>query len=212
MRHDKMGRPIMWMMAKNHILKELSKSIPPAVFRITEDYLKDMGGEMESIALVFDLTGWTMKNSDMGAVYQCVQSFQHYYPERLGLVLIVNAPYIFSCVWSVIKGWLAPRTANKIMFLGTDYKEKLHFFIERDNIPLHLGGTSEATPTDFIEGKAGKAPPPSKQEHKGWFSWGKKKKTENEGTEELDTDKLEEELQAKAAKMSAHSGVFVQDA
>lgn len=36
-----------------------------------------------------------------------------------------NAPYIFTTVWSVIKGWLDPVTVEKIKILGSGYVAEL---------------------------------------------------------------------------------------
>jgi hypothetical protein len=35
---------------------------------------------------------------------------QNYYPEILGVMNIVNAPMLFSGIWSMIKGFLEQRT------------------------------------------------------------------------------------------------------
>jgi hypothetical protein len=35
---------------------------------------------------------------------------QDYYPEQLGQMMIVNAPYLFSTVWAIIKVWLDEKT------------------------------------------------------------------------------------------------------
>ena len=52
------------------------------------------------------------------AAYKLVQHVsvmaQDYYPEALGQLLIINAPWTFATVWSIIKGWLGERTRKKI--------------------------------------------------------------------------------------------------
>jgi len=37
-----------------------------------------------------------------------------YYPEIMGNLYIVNAPYIFTGAWAVVKSFLDERTRNKI--------------------------------------------------------------------------------------------------
>jgi hypothetical protein len=66
---------------------------------------------------------------------------QDNYPESLGKFYIINAPYLFSGVWSVIKPWLDPATAAKINILGYDYKEVLSKQIPVENLPVEMGGT-----------------------------------------------------------------------
>lgn len=36
-------------------------------------------------------------------------------------MFIVNAPFVFTGVWSVIKPWLDARTKDKIKILGSNY-------------------------------------------------------------------------------------------
>lgn len=39
---------------------------------------------------------------------------QDNYPEMLGHVCVINAPYIFQVIWKVVKTMLDPRTQHKI--------------------------------------------------------------------------------------------------
>lgn len=41
---------------------------------------------------------------------------QDYYPERLGKLFIVNAPYIFMKVWKIIYPFIDNKTKKKVMF------------------------------------------------------------------------------------------------
>lgn len=58
-------------------------------------------------------------------VQQASNIGQHYYPETMGKFYIVNAPYIFTTVWSVVKGWLDPVTVEKIKILGSGFEKEL---------------------------------------------------------------------------------------
>ena len=68
---------------------------------------------------------------------------QDYYPECMGKFYIINAPYLFSTVWSFIKPWLDEVTVSKINILGKDYKKTLLEQIPAENLPKDLGGTCE---------------------------------------------------------------------
>ena len=39
---------------------------------------------------------------------------QDYYPEQLAVLMIVNAPMLFTGVWAIIKLWLDEKTRAKI--------------------------------------------------------------------------------------------------
>jgi len=70
------------------------------------------------------------------------------YPECLGKMFMVNTPFIFSGLWSVIKGWLDEKIRRKIIMLGKNYYSTLLEYVDDDQIPVYLGGSNPAT---FIE-------------------------------------------------------------
>ena len=65
------------------------------------------------------------------------------YPEFLGNLFLINAPFIFRGMWSVIKGWIDPKTASKFVVLGSDYRETLLKYIDEDQLPVEYGGTNQ---------------------------------------------------------------------
>lgn len=84
-------------------------------------------------------------------VQQASRIGQYYYPETMGTFdaanagrfFIINAPYIFTTVWSVIKGWLDPVTTEKIQILGSNPVNDLSKQIPLENLPAILGGKCE---------------------------------------------------------------------
>jgi len=66
---------------------------------------------------------------------------QNHYPETMGHMFIVNAPYLFSTVWSLVKPWLDEATVRKIHILGKGYKNELQQYIDPANLPGDLGGS-----------------------------------------------------------------------
>lgn len=68
---------------------------------------------------------------------------QNHYPETMGFMFIINAPYLFSTVWSLVKPWLDPATQEKIHILGKNYKTELLKYIPPQNLPKNLGGTCD---------------------------------------------------------------------
>jgi len=68
---------------------------------------------------------------------------QDYYPERLGKMYIVNAPWGFSSCWNFIKQFLDPVTIEKIYVLGTSYEKDLLAQVPKENLPKVLGGDCE---------------------------------------------------------------------
>jgi len=68
---------------------------------------------------------------------------QNYYPERLGRLYLINAPWGFSSVFSVIKGFLDPVTVEKIHVLGAGYQKELLAQVPAENLPKIFGGQCE---------------------------------------------------------------------
>jgi hypothetical protein len=54
--------------------------------------------------------------------------------------LDIQAPYLFSTVWSFIKPWLDEVTVSKISILGKGFKPDLLKQIGEDDLPADLGG------------------------------------------------------------------------
>lgn len=101
-----------------------------------------IGHPVETSCTILDLKGvgigqfWSVKDY----VAQASAIGQNYYPECMGKFYIINAPFMFSTVWSIIKGWLDPVTQAKISICGSDYKGKLLANIPVENLPKDLGG------------------------------------------------------------------------
>lgn len=61
----------------------------------------------------------------------------------MGNCLVINAPYVFSGVWAVVKGFLDERTRKKIRIIGGGYRKVLLEFIDDEDIPSFIGGKCE---------------------------------------------------------------------
>lgn len=69
------------------------------------------------------------------------------FPETMSKMLIVNAPTFFSATWRIIKGWLDPRTANKIEVISSKstMEKRLLELVEAENLPSDYGGKGPTT-------------------------------------------------------------------
>lgn len=61
-------------------------------------------------------------------------------------MFIVNTPLLFSGIWTIIKPWLE-KTKSKIDMLGSGYQKKLLEYVDAENLPQFLGGT---TPDELL--------------------------------------------------------------
>ena len=55
-------------------------------------------------------------------------------------MFIINAPALFTTVWSVVKGYLDENTVAKISVLGSNYEKQLFEVIDPANLPVEYGG------------------------------------------------------------------------
>ncbi|KAJ5235670.1 Cellular retinaldehyde binding/alpha-tocopherol transport [Penicillium citrinum] len=103
------------------------------------------GKLLETSCTVMDMkgVGVTSIPSVYGYVRQASEISQNYYPERLGKLYIINAPWGFSSVFSVVKGFLDPVTVSKIHVLGSGYQKELLAQVPAENLPKEFGGTCE---------------------------------------------------------------------
>ncbi|KAL4928447.1 SEC14 family lipid-binding protein [Aspergillus undulatus] len=103
------------------------------------------GKLLETCCSIMDLQGVSLfsASSVYGYLSRTSNVSQNYYPERLGKMYLINAPWGFSTVWSVVKGFLDPVTVEKIHVLGSGYKKDLLAQVPAENLPKQYGGTCE---------------------------------------------------------------------
>lgn len=90
-----------------------------------------------------DLTGGSMGTVNKqvyGLIKLAAKVGSDYYPEIMGNLFIVNAPFLFSGVWAVCKGWLDEKTRNKIKIIGGGFVPVLKEFVDDETLPDFLGG------------------------------------------------------------------------
>jgi len=100
---------------------------------------------LETCCTIMDLKGVGLGKAS--SVYNYIQQAsgisQNYYPERLGKLYIINAPWGFSSVFSLIKRFLDPVTVNKIHVLGGSYEKELLSQVPKENLPKMFGGSCQ---------------------------------------------------------------------
>lgn len=101
------------------------------------------GALLETSCTIMDLKGVGVSKvpSVYGYLQQASKISQDYYPERMGKLYLINAPWGFSSVFSFVKKFLDPVTVAKIHILGSGYEKELQSQVPKENLPKHLGGT-----------------------------------------------------------------------
>ncbi|CAF3368744.1 unnamed protein product [Rotaria sp. Silwood2] len=137
---DKAGRPITYVHAKEHIKGQypLQATERLIIFFIETARLL-IEPPVEEGTIVIDMLNVGLQNLDYQYIKFMINIVQNYYPECLGIALVVNAPWTFNTVWSVIKPWLDPVVASKIHFLRSS--KELTEYINPIDLPKRLGGS-----------------------------------------------------------------------
>merc|ERR1712130_198183 len=78
-----------------------------------------------------------------------------HYPERCFRIFVVNAPWVFSTIWSLLKAVIDPVTAAKVHIFNSIAKAKDEFmkYIDPENLPLHYGGPCQCGSDEIIKSK-----------------------------------------------------------
>jgi len=117
----------------------------------TPDYLKQV--------VVMDLEGLSYAPDSQGiSIFRsCMKIDQNFYPERLGVCFIINAPWLFTGVWAMVRHFLDPKTQRKFRIIGTSYQDELKKVIDADNILECYGGNLKAPGTFTVYNEKEKA-------------------------------------------------------
>eukprot|EP01038_Epipyxis_sp_PR26KG_P005626 gene5626-7770_t len=129
---DKNGRPCAYVVAKRHLSNDRDiAELRLFVIFMLEALMKLTKPTDERMTFCFDLNGFGFQNMDYEAVKVLIDVLQKNYPEVLSVAYIIDAPFIFSACWAVIKPWLDPVTAAKVNFIK---RSDLINFIDPDQI------------------------------------------------------------------------------
>ena len=105
---------------------------------------KKAGKRIDKHTVIMDLSGLGFSHLNLKAL-SLLKSLsdldQAYYPEILHRLFVVNAPYIFTSLWSMVKLWLDERVLKKIFVLKqSEMKNVLLEYIDSKSLPEMYGG------------------------------------------------------------------------
>lgn len=145
---DKKGGLICVIHVKDHFGSDCPEKDFEILICLVIEYaklcLRSYSKDIDGANILFDMSGFSLKNADLNAVRFLSKAFEANYPESLSCIWVHKAPWIFNAVWKIIKGWLDPVVASKIHF--TKSVSDLEMFVDKKNIPKDLGGLDDFKP------------------------------------------------------------------
>lgn len=116
---DKKKRPVIYVAVRNHSIynRDINDMTQYIVYILEEACKKCIEEEMDNLCILFDMKNFSLSCMDYPMLKTLFEIMTDHYPERLGVCLILNAPFIFCTCWPIIRAWLDDNTASKIQFI-----------------------------------------------------------------------------------------------
>ena len=117
--------------------------------RLMHEKTKSTGHNIEAFVCIIDASGWTMQLATSDAftfIKAMVSTDSDHYPERLGQLVVINAPSMLAWAWRIIQTFLDNVTKAKVQIYGSDksvWQCKLLEIINEDQIPECYGGKAK---------------------------------------------------------------------
>eukprot|EP00667_Euglena_gracilis_P015778 EG_transcript_16452 len=131
---DQLGRPVIYMKPRVQLkdpgtqrqqMRHLVYTLERAIWSMEND--------VEKYVLLIDFNGYSMRTApNISTQRETMSILQDQYPERLGLAVFVDAPFLFHQTFKLLRPFVDPVTAQKLVF--TSGKEKEAFFRANFNL------------------------------------------------------------------------------
>ncbi|XP_069186564.1 uncharacterized protein [Procambarus clarkii] len=135
---DRQERPLIYVAVRNHSIQK--RNVDDMTLFIV--YMLETAADKcqedgpDNVCLLFDMKNFSLMCMDYAVLKTLYTIMTDHYPERLGVCLVLNAPFIFSACWVIIRSWLDDNTAGKIKFIKSD--DELSLYIDPTFLPADL--------------------------------------------------------------------------
>jgi hypothetical protein len=140
---DREGRPVLVLRPKMENTRSYEGNIVHLVY-VLERISKLCRPAASKLFLFIDFKGYSMMNAPpMKTSIETLHILQNHYPERLGLAVLLDAPWLFSGAFKAMQPFIDPVTRAKISFLYTNtpaHMQTLDKLVELEHVEKDLGG------------------------------------------------------------------------
>lgn len=118
--HDAFGRPVIVMRPRLENTWDHTGNLRNLVLAL-ELAVRRMPPGVEKWCVIVDYGGYSLRNApSMATTRATLNIFQSHFVERLGVALLINAPWLFNGVWSVLSPFMDEKTRQKVVFVKGD--------------------------------------------------------------------------------------------
>jgi hypothetical protein len=142
---DKWGRPLIYMKPRHDNTgapeREVKvKSIVYLLELVTRESEERRGREKVTLLIDFRDAKHVTSIANVRVSIDFLKVLQNHYPERLGVALIVNAPWAWQVFWKLISPFMDEVTKKKVLLLKS--YAQLKEYIDDENLEEDYGGTN----------------------------------------------------------------------
>ncbi|KAF4613495.1 hypothetical protein D9613_007525 [Agrocybe pediades] len=134
--YDTTGKPALYMIPSRQNTTEAPRQIDFAVWML-ERTIDLMEPGVENLALLINFAD-RGKNPSLSTALAVLNILQNHYPERLGLALIINVPFLVNAFFKIVMPLVDPITRQKVKFNPEIFKDG---FFEENNVMKEWGGS-----------------------------------------------------------------------
>lgn len=149
------GRPVLIMRTNRQKSKTLVEEIKHFVYCM-ENAILNLPPHQEQVIWLVDFHGFSLSSVSFKMTREVSHILQKYYPQRLGLAIMYDAPGIFQPFFSMVKVLLETENYNKIKFVYSNdqnTKKIMEGLFDMDQLEPAFGGNND---TEFDMNKYAK--------------------------------------------------------
>eukprot|EP00667_Euglena_gracilis_P014186 EG_transcript_14693 len=143
---DLYGRPVVYMKPRYNMKPAPTQlqQVRHLVYTL-ERAILEMDEGVEKYVFIIDFNGYSMRTApSFSTQRECATIFQDQYPERLGLAVMVDAPFLFHQSFKMLKPFLDAVTVKKVVFVSGEEKKaffEAHFDLRE--LEVEYGGQDD---------------------------------------------------------------------
>lgn len=145
---DRVGNLTVYMRVKMYRrVPEISDVFKAWILCVLEE--SDVANNGRGTAVIFDLTGCSLQNVDLGFLSWLLSSFRNYCPKGVSYIIVYNLPWILNATCKLAMSWMSASNRRSLRFVHGDEIEN---FIPKENLPDYCGGTCKLNYRAIPEG------------------------------------------------------------